>query len=139
MKIKPFPIFLRMKIKPFSIFLRVKIKLFPIFLWVKIKPLQIFLLVKSNHTQSSYGWRLNLFNKSFVVYNNGSLKSSNIQYAHTNSVSRIWSIWFQKYFEEFDFQSMIFEWIENISLKKGLIDAKDVFSCMLLFSLLFHV
>ena len=77
-KIKPFPIFLQVKIKPFLIFLRVKIKPFPIFLRVKIKPLQIFLLVKSNHTQSSYGWRLNLFNKWFVVYNNGSLKSSSI-------------------------------------------------------------
>ena len=61
-----------------------------IFLLVKLKPLQIFLLVKSNHTQSSFGWRLNLFNKWFVVYNNGSLKSSNIQYAHINSVSKIW-------------------------------------------------
>ena len=77
------------------------------FLQVKIKHLQIFLLVKSNHTQSSYGWRLNLFNKWFVVYNNGSLKSSSIQYAHTNSVSRIWSIWLKKYFEEIYFQSRI--------------------------------
>ena len=106
-KIKPFPIFLWVKIKPLKIFLRVKIKPFPIFLWMKIKPLQIFLLVKSNQTQSSYRWRLNFFNKWIVVYNNGSLKSSSIQYVHTNSVSRIWSIWLKKYFEEIYFQSMI--------------------------------
>ena len=109
-RIPKFPnltIFFWVKIKPFPIFLLVKIKPLQIFLLVKIKSLQIFLLVKSNHTQSSYGWRLNIFNKWFVVYNNGSLKSSSIQYAHTNIVSRIWSIWLKKDFEEIYFQSRI--------------------------------
>ena len=74
---------------------------------VKIKPLQIFLMVKSNHTQSSYGWRSNRFNKQFVLHNNALSKSSSTQFAHTNSVSKIWSIWLKKYFEGIDFQSRI--------------------------------
>ena len=50
-----------------------------------------------------------------VVQNMALSKSSCTQYVHSNSISKIWSIWLKEYLEEFDKD---FEWYENISLRK---------------------